>query len=117
MAYEISKADWKLFRDKLPDWQEAYMGKLNREYMEILRSDREEADKFWALEERIRKDKKHPGVQLDMRRSRALFNLLILVSEGVISREDLADFSGDLQETVDYLLGRTDQNEDSAADS
>ena len=26
---DISKADWKLFREKLPGWQEAYMEKLH----------------------------------------------------------------------------------------
>ena len=26
--YEPSKADWKLFRDRLPEWQEKYMERL-----------------------------------------------------------------------------------------
>ena len=28
---DISKKDWKLFREKLPDWQENYMDKLNKQ--------------------------------------------------------------------------------------
>ena len=31
---KFSEKDWKLFRSKLPGWQEAYMEKLNQEYME-----------------------------------------------------------------------------------
>lgn len=28
---EISKADWKLFRERIGDWQERYMEKLSKE--------------------------------------------------------------------------------------
>ena len=33
---ELSKNDWKLFRERLPGWQERYMDKLTREYAEFL---------------------------------------------------------------------------------
>ena len=33
---EISKRDWKLFRERVPDWQERYMEQLTKEYIEIL---------------------------------------------------------------------------------
>ncbi len=29
---EISKSDWKLFREKIADWQENYMDRLNKEF-------------------------------------------------------------------------------------
>lgn len=29
----FSEKDWKLFRSKIADWQEAYMEKLNKEYI------------------------------------------------------------------------------------
>lgn len=32
-----SKRDWLLFRNKLAGWQEAYIGRLNKEYIELLR--------------------------------------------------------------------------------
>lgn len=60
----FSEKDWKLFRSKIADWQEAYMEKLNREYIELLSSEGNASDKFWALEQRIREDKKDSGVQL-----------------------------------------------------
>jgi len=31
-----SEKDWKLFRQKLPQWQESHMEKLCKEYLEIL---------------------------------------------------------------------------------
>ena len=57
---EISKKDWKLFREKLAGWQEQYMERLNKEYIELLSSnDKNASEKFWNLEKRIKKDKKH----------------------------------------------------------
>lgn len=28
MGMEVTKKDWKLYREKIPKWQEAYMEKL-----------------------------------------------------------------------------------------
>ena len=36
---DISKADWRLFRERIGGWQEAYMEKLNKEYIELLSGD------------------------------------------------------------------------------
>lgn len=55
MEEKYTERDWKLFRSRLPQWQEAYMEKLNREYVTLLTSDRSASEKFWALEERIKK--------------------------------------------------------------
>ena len=46
----FTERDWKLFRAKLPEWQENYMDKLNKEYTEILNSDKLPSEKFWELE-------------------------------------------------------------------
>lgn len=44
---EISKKDWKLFREKLAIWQENYMNKLTKEYIELLNDENKNAsDKF-----------------------------------------------------------------------
>ncbi len=32
--YGFTKRDWALFREKIAGWQEAYMDKLNKEYIE-----------------------------------------------------------------------------------
>ena len=60
---EISKKDWKLFRERLSDWQENYMKGLVKEYVDFLNDDTKHAsEKFWELEKRIKEDKHHPGV-------------------------------------------------------
>ena len=37
-AIDIGKSDWKLFREKLPGWQEKYMERLVKEYADYLHS-------------------------------------------------------------------------------
>ena len=37
MNGSVKESDWKLFRKKLPEWQEAYMGKLNQEYLAFIK--------------------------------------------------------------------------------
>ena len=65
---EFTEADWKLFRSKIGEWQEAYMDKLNKEYIELLNGDKLPSEKFWELEKRIKNDKKSAGVMLEMTR-------------------------------------------------
>ena len=98
---DISKKDWKLYREKLPGWQERYMEGLVKEYIDILSSDEKEAsDKFWELEERIKKDKKHPGVLIEVRKSNALYDIIRFIVLDVITYDDIADFSEELKQDV-----------------
>lgn len=70
--------------------------------------DREEnaSDKFWKLEERIKKDKKHLGVMLELSKGTMIFDIVELLNTGVIITADLVDFSDELKERVDFLLHR-----------
>jgi len=91
--------DWRLFRSKVPEWQERYMERIINEYKELLGSDALASEKFWALENRIRLDKKSPGILLrDMSRSHMRMHLLMLIRDGVITAEDLTGFSDELRE-------------------
>ncbi len=103
---EISKRDWKLFREKLPGWQEAYMERLCKEYVALLTSDQKGSERFWALEERIKKDRKAPGVILSVSKGDMLIDLVRLVQDGVISVDDLSDFSEDVRERVHFMVSR-----------
>lgn len=103
---EISKADWKLFREKIGDWQEAYMVRLVRQYIKLLNSDKLASDKFWALDKRIRQDKKNPGVQIELNKGNAYWDIAALIHKKVISFEDLEEFSDDLKDAVRLILSR-----------
>ena len=62
--YQSEEKDWKVFREKLPEWQEAYMERLIKEYAELLNSDKAASEKFWALDKRIRADRQSLGVRI-----------------------------------------------------
>ena len=102
----FTKRDWALFRSKIGSWQEAYMGRLCDEYIELLSGDGDPSEKFWQLDKRIRSDKKNPGVQLEMTRTNFIYNIISLISNDVISMKDLEDFSDKLKETVRVFLER-----------
>ena len=103
---KFSEKDWKIFRSKIAGWQEAYMDKLNKEYIEILCGDGKSSEKFWTLEKRIKEDKKDCGVQCEMSRSNQFYIMLSLLNEGAITMEDLEDFSDDLKETMKHFFNR-----------
>ena len=102
---DINKKDWKLFREKLSGWQEKYMEGLVNEYVNFLNNDTKPAsDKFWELEKRIKEDKRHPGVIMEMRKSEAIWDIVCLTRLKVITYDDLSEFSGELQQEVKRIL-------------
>ena len=103
---EISKVDWKLFCERVPGWQEQYMEKLNKEYIDLLSSVGNASDHFWELEKRIKQDKKHPGVLIELRKSTAIWDIAFFVRDGVITMDELDGFSEDLIDAVKLILSR-----------
>ena len=104
MQAHINEADWKLFRSKLPSWQEAYMARLNKEYIELLSGSGTASDKFWELEKRIRQNKKAIGVTMRMSRTYMDLNIMSLIADGVIGLDDLEGFSDDLREKMAFIM-------------
>ena len=102
---DISKKDWKLFRERLLGWQENYMEGLVKEYVNFLNDDKKPAsDKFWELEKRIKEDKRHPGVIVEVNRSEVIWDIVRLIRLKVITCDDLSDFSDELQMEVKRIL-------------
>ena len=99
--HQVKEKDWKLFRKKLPEWQEAYLERLIKEYAELLNGDEAASVKIWALDKRIRADRKSLGVHVDGVTRSNLQNILTgLIIENVISEDDLHDFSEELREST-----------------
>ena len=103
---DASKSDWKLFRARIGDWQETYMERLVKEYMDLLEGEENASDKFWKLEERIKRDKTNPGVMLELSKGNMIYDIVALINSGVITTADLEGFSDELKENVDFLLSR-----------
>ena len=75
---EVRKKDWKLFQERIPDWQEKYMAGLIKEYVDFLNDDtKPTSEKFWELEKRIKEDKLHPGVILERRKSEVIWDIVL----------------------------------------
>ena len=103
---EPSKRDWKLYREKIGDWQEHYMEKLVKEYADYLCSDLPASTKFWEMEKRIRRDRKTPGVCIELRKSDMFWDIAGLINDRVISMDALEEFSDGLKEAVALILKR-----------
>lgn len=101
---DFKEADWKLFRSKIADWQEIYIDKLNNEYIKILSNNSKPSEKFRELEKRINNDKKHPGVVIQVKRSTMVYNMATLLCDGVITKDDLEEFSDELRKSIDVIL-------------
>lgn len=104
-AYEVNEKDWKLFRNKIAGWQDAYIDKLNKEYINLLSRDEKPSIKFWALEKRIRNDKNDAGVVVEMKRSKLIDNIAALLDESAITMDDLEEFSDEFKERVRFFAG------------
>ena len=102
-VYEVNEKDWKLFRNKIVEWQEAYIDKMNKEDINLLSSGERPETKFWALEKRIRNDKNDAGVVVEMKRSKLIDNVVALLDEGAITMNDLEEFSDEFKEKVRFL--------------
>ncbi len=113
MRYEnqFTEKDWKLFRKKLPKWQENYMGKLIKEYTELLTNDDKAAsERFWELDKRIKKDKKKTGViAYNLSRSNMIMHIINLLDEEAITMTDLDDFSDLFKDTISTIVRINEQ--------
>lgn len=97
----VTTTDWKLFKERLPGWQERFMEKLIKNYSKKL-SDKNlsPSDKFWKLDGKLKKDKRLTGVSCEMHKSDVVWNLIALYREGAITIEDLDGFNEKLVERV-----------------
>ena len=80
------------------------MERLVEKYIKFLSSDKAASEKFWELEKKIRKDKKNPGVLIELRKSDVPWDLAALIKTKVIKFEDIGEFSEDLQDAVKLIV-------------
>ena len=74
-------------------------------YANFLNDDKKHAsEKFWELEKRIKEDKRHPGVIMEMSKSEAIWDIVRLIRLKVITYNDLSNFSDELQNEVKRIL-------------
>ena len=96
------ESDWKKFSATLPIWRERYLAERNAHIARIITdSKKSETDRFWDAEEQIQKEVKTLRRCLDdISRSKMWLRLMAMRAAGMIRREDLAEFSEELQKQV-----------------
>ena len=97
---DVLERDWKLFRQRIPGWQERHMQKLLGHYAALIAGDEAPSTKFWKLEKRLRQDVRHAGVCVELRRSTMVETLFRLLAEKAIAPEDLDGFSDELRRWI-----------------
>jgi hypothetical protein len=96
------ESDWKKFSAMLPIWRERYLADCNARIARMLtNSERSETERFWDAEEQIQKEAKTLRRCLDdLSRSKMWLRLTSMRAAGMIKREDLAEFSKELQKQI-----------------
>lgn len=78
---------------------------LISEYITFLSDkDKNTSEKFWELEKRIKDDKRHPGVLMEMRKSKTIWDIVYFIRLKVIEYEDLEEFSAKVKMEVKRIL-------------
>lgn len=101
--YQFSEADWNLFRERYPEWQENYTQRLLDSYAKILAESGAPSEKFWALDRKLRHDKETLGVKPRFSRNAMHENILTMLLNEVITMDDLDGFSDGLRESVRWV--------------
>ena len=60
--------------------------------------------KDWKIEKRIKEDKRHPGVIMELKKSEVIWDMVHLIRLKVITSDDLSEFSEELRQEVKRIL-------------
>ena len=104
------ESDWKKFRDMVPRLRERFLAERNAHIGRLLTdSQKNETERFWRAEEEARKVARTLRECLDGHsRSKMTYFLHVMRAAGMVRREDLADFSRELQ--IQIFDERFDKN-------
>lgn len=100
MPYEFIESDWKLFSSKYPMWYERYMDRLCAECRAVLDTDEKSSVKLTALQKKLHDELRNADVPVRNSRNMMFRNICHFLSNGVITLDDLCDFSEELQESI-----------------
>lgn len=100
------ESDWKLFSKKFYEWKDRYTERFISEYKAILDLKETSTDKFFDLKDRIYKDSRAVVFNLPGRFSRnnMHLNIMALLNNGVITLDDLSEFSDEVKEMAEFCV-------------
>lgn len=100
------ESDWKTFSGLIPQLRERYLAARNLRITQVLSdSGKTETKRFWEAMEAMEKEAKILRSCLDGHsRSRMWMYLISMIQCGMLTREDFAKFSPELQSEFDYVF-------------
>jgi len=96
------ESDWKKFSAMVPMLRERYLATQNARIARLLADPKKnETERFWDALDEMKKEAQTLKTCLDGHsRSEMLFFLVLMRKVGMVKKEDLADFSEDLQKQL-----------------
>ena len=97
-----SESDWKKFRALVPVCRERYIAERNAKIKAMLEDPaKTETERFWEVQQIMEKEARILETCLDGHsRSKMWFHLMLMRKAGMITGDDVADFSQELQKQV-----------------
>lgn len=98
----MKESDWRLFRERAPEWRERYLEKVNDEIAHMLTSeDRTQTEIFWEAKERMDEEAQILRDSLDGHsRSSMTMHLFLMYRHGLVEDADLKEFSEGLRDHI-----------------
>lgn len=102
------ESDWKMFSAMVPVLRERYLAARNAEITALLTNPaQDETERFWTAMAEMEKQAKVLRRCLDGHsRSNMWEFMLAMIHAGMLTRDDLAQFSDELQRELAYALDR-----------
>jgi hypothetical protein len=101
-----AESDWKKFRAMVPKLRERYLAERTGRIAALLtNSKKSETERFWDALEEMEKEAKVLRYCLDGHsRSKMWLFMLSMIHAGMMKKEDLAEFSEELQQSISYVF-------------
>ncbi len=100
------ESDWRKFGAMIPKLRERYLAERNARVMALLTADKKcETERFWdAMDEMAREARVLQECLDDHSRSRMWLHLRSMIRAGMLTQEDLPEFSGELQKELSHVF-------------
>ena len=101
-----TKADWKLFQQRLPEYRERYLQQRTQDFVRMLQDpSKTGTERFWDTHHAIEEEAKELRQMLDGYRKKDMeMRLAWLIRAGVAQHSDLSEYSEALQSDVKKWL-------------
>jgi hypothetical protein len=100
------ESDWRKFRDMVPHLRERYLAGCNARIARIIADPkRNETERFWDALEEMEKQAKILRQCLDGHSRSSMFSFMCgMLSVGMLTKEDLLQFSEELQQKLSVVV-------------